>query len=554
MRTVPVVILLVLLTAIPSTNAINPGLLDCTAEEINSGSVKCKPRVGNVKLSDSAQLLTSLKSVFEQMGSMLGDGSDAGLSAISGDADGSSGNSNGADASSGGLARMDYANQITEGIEHLKMVEEILQLRQAEIDHVSHSLIPACQQVTLSHLVMSRSLQKNISRLMDSIQTMTNEMSPSDVLAEQTKLSAQIVQFTQLRSTIELSEAASSRASAILLRQSALLQKRVRSELLPYVPEDAPLNPDDDDKTNNELVLLETAAQLTISARDRMLSLMDEIIEGFKTLQTMIREQVTQSREKWSDEIELLHAQLDVLVVEAGWFHTSGVQMLGQQSMLRGYLRRLTKAQYQSMKHHSLITADLGRAASQYDTSMRLRNGMLPLVNELVFVLANGDAPYTHPQPVYCLEDRCGVCGGDGRSCVVCGDAPGKVLDVCGQCSDPLNQLVGGASCNYFCDGRPDSGQVHDMCGECGGRDQGCEGCDGLVLSGATFDRCGVCGGNGKSCELTKGCVGVTCAETVPVCPHPLVVVSSGFRGCCFNPLVDCVVAPNTPDVISAAV
>lgn len=64
--------------------------------------------------------------------------------------------------------------------------------------------------------------------------------------------------------------------------------------------------------------------------------------------------------------------------------------------------------------------------------------------------------------------DQCGVCGGDGTSCV-------------------------------GCDGVPNSGKVVDKCGVCGGTDA-CLGCDGVPNSGKVPDACGVCGGDGQSC------------------------------------------------------
>jgi hypothetical protein len=68
-----------------------------------------------------------------------------------------------------------------------------------------------------------------------------------------------------------------------------------------------------------------------------------------------------------------------------------------------------------------------------------------------------------------CLFDRCGVCNGDGRSCV-------------------------------GCDGVVNSNATVDACGVCGGNNTACAGCDGVPNSGKVLDRCGVCGGDGQSC------------------------------------------------------
>jgi hypothetical protein len=64
--------------------------------------------------------------------------------------------------------------------------------------------------------------------------------------------------------------------------------------------------------------------------------------------------------------------------------------------------------------------------------------------------------------------DICGVCGGDGTSCL-------------------------------GCDGVPNSGAALDKCGVCGGNNS-CVGCDGVPNSGKVNDACGVCGGDGQTC------------------------------------------------------
>jgi extracellular elastinolytic metalloproteinase len=48
------------------------------------------------------------------------------------------------------------------------------------------------------------------------------------------------------------------------------------------------------------------------------------------------------------------------------------------------------------------------------------------------------------------------------------------------------------------CDGQPNSGLLDDACGVCGGDGASCLGCDGLPNSGLLDDACGVCGGDGS--------------------------------------------------------
>jgi len=84
----------------------------------------------------------------------------------------------------------------------------------------------------------------------------------------------------------------------------------------------------------------------------------------------------------------------------------------------------------------------------------------------------------------YCWgrKDICGVCDGDGKSCLGCDGVPnsGKVNDACGHC--------GG-------DGK------YDQCGAClspssPGFGTTCLGCDGVLHSGKVQDKCNVCGGD----------------------------------------------------------
>ena len=71
----------------------------------------------------------------------------------------------------------------------------------------------------------------------------------------------------------------------------------------------------------------------------------------------------------------------------------------------------------------------------------------------------NGNAVY----------DICGVCGGDGKSCI-------------------------------DCNGKLNGGAVVDRCGVCGGNNS-CLDCAGVINGKAKFDTCGVCNGNNNSCN-----------------------------------------------------
>ena len=125
------------------------------------------------------------------------------------------------------------------------------------------------------------------------------------------------------------------------------------------------------------------------------------------------------------------------------------------------------------------------------------------------------------------VDDACGVCGGNGKSCAGCDDVAnsGKVQDACGVCGGDGSSCAGcdgvsnsgkvkdacdvcggdGTSC-AGCDGVANSGKVQDACGECDGDGSSCAGCDDVANSGKLKDACGVCDGDGKSCA---GCDGV---------------------------------------------
>lgn len=124
------------------------------------------------------------------------------------------------------------------------------------------------------------------------------------------------------------------------------------------------------------------------------------------------------------------------------------------------------------------------------------------------------------------LIDECGVCGGDGSTCIDCAGIAGgsTTVDTCGVCGgtnacidcagDPNGAKTfdgcgvcggDGTSC-LDCNGVPGGTADIDSCGVCGG-DNACLDCAGIPFGTATFDDCGVCNGNNE-CE---GCLGSTC-------------------------------------------
>jgi hypothetical protein len=94
------------------------------------------------------------------------------------------------------------------------------------------------------------------------------------------------------------------------------------------------------------------------------------------------------------------------------------------------------------------------------------------------------------------LVDRCGVCGGDGNSCLDCKGIPNgnSKNDSCGICGGD------GSSCIPTTKECPISGMVKDVCGICGGDGSTCLDCKGMPNGTSKIDQCGVCGGDGTSC------------------------------------------------------
>lgn len=103
--------------------------------------------------------------------------------------------------------------------------------------------------------------------------------------------------------------------------------------------------------------------------------------------------------------------------------------------------------------------------------------------------------------PAVGSRDVCGVCGGNGTSCMGCDGVPdsGRLVDICGVC--------GGNRTCLDCQGVPHGRTRFDICGVCGGDGTSCLGCDGKVRSGKRLDACGVCGGANSTCTDCKGVV-----------------------------------------------
>lgn len=87
---------------------------------------------------------------------------------------------------------------------------------------------------------------------------------------------------------------------------------------------------------------------------------------------------------------------------------------------------------------------------------------------------------------------------GTNGICRLVPDSNGKVIDQCGVCGGD------GTSC-LDCTGVPFGGTQVDQCGVCGGNGTSCLDCNGIPFGPSVVDRCGVCMGDGNSC--------ITCVE-----------------------------------------
>ena len=98
--------------------------------------------------------------------------------------------------------------------------------------------------------------------------------------------------------------------------------------------------------------------------------------------------------------------------------------------------------------------------------------------------------------------DICGVCGGDGSTCVGCDGIPdsGLELNECGVCDGPPNP----GPCPD-CEGVIGGTATYDVCGVCDGDGRSCVDCDGVTYGTSEPDACGVCNGDDASCTDCQG-------------------------------------------------
>ncbi len=99
--------------------------------------------------------------------------------------------------------------------------------------------------------------------------------------------------------------------------------------------------------------------------------------------------------------------------------------------------------------------------------------------------------------------DECGICGGDGSSCLDCAGIPNgnSVLDMCGTCDDNTDN-----DCVADCLGIWGGNAEFDECGVCDGGVNNIDDCEECLL-GNGWDCLGVCGGDAISddCGVCDG-------------------------------------------------
>ena len=111
-------------------------------------------------------------------------------------------------------------------------------------------------------------------------------------------------------------------------------------------------------------------------------------------------------------------------------------------------------------------------------------------------------------------RDECGVCFGRSESCRDCRGTPNGPfrLDACGICGGP------NAEACVDCSGDPDGSRVYDRCGVCGGDDTSCLDCAGALQGTKIVDRCGVCGGDNACVDCAGVVRGLATYDRCDVC------------------------------------
>jgi len=416
----------------------------------------------------------------------------------------------------------------------------ILQSQQQEIDHVSKLLYPLSQGLISSHLIIAAQLRTNVTQMSSDLAEEENGIPEADYINQQQKLNAMMRTLNSLQNNIEKAESDSnSNTPTTLIQQSQMMKKRLQEALSRVNTEVDEI--DDDAILRREKHFSFLEVQSNIIFTQKVLNIIEEVIEEIKQLQELLRSTVGKERLNWNQQFEYDNNVVDEFSLRSNFLQADAIIQLTQTQKLRSYLRDITASQYTTLQSYVDLKKNLKTLGSIFDGAMQTQVSALPLFDELLFNFENGDKPYVRNASLYqpCVFDACNVCGGDGRVCQDCAGIENgpNVLDVCGVCSPSANS----ASCSYFCDAIPDSGKLNDLCGVCGGHDSNCGGCDGVIGSGAVYDRCGVCGGDGSTCAVTKGCLTVQCLAVPIKCSAGKTVTSTGYKSCCFDPTKDCV-------------
>lgn len=487
----------------------------------------------------------------------------------------------------------EYIVKVTEQMSDFRT---ILETRQTEIDEVIETLLPAAQRSVMVFAETSNAFRSKLDMLEQHMFQISSELPHANILEKQQRSVDLIRVATNMRNSVAVPHASlhiplppaapgsgSQGGSQVLLQSIASAvdstgEQMVSLQASSQVSESDRLNSEmaawvnkATDRMSNQLeilkdnvgfesapsrthkrlvdhgqMLLQTGVSVSTSPNRQRRQLaeaaLDELIDLMRQTKIEERTEASRARAKWSVLLDELMTYSAELMQHAEYHQARSMSWLKHARDLKKYVRRLTAEQYASLAWYKTIVTTLNQLGSSKNTAAVTRAEVSPLMEELLHLLANGDTvPFTAPDVDGCdglggIVDECGVCGGDGTTCLSCdGTANGaQFVDVCGVCGDGL-----GRSCRYFCDALSDSGKTEDLCGVCGGNDMACAGCDGIPHSTKQYDTCGTCGGDGSACSFFKGCDGVDCEVDI-VCPPGLRVTGDGFHGCCFDASVDC--------------